>query len=98
MGRRGSTETLRTGIPGIYRDSGRSAWVAEFRHNGKRHYVGRFDTIGEAVKARTEFAFALLGEYPADGAGKGKPKNSDDGGYEMPLDKFVDAWKRQVVD
>lgn len=41
-------------IKGVTYDKSRNKWVARISINGKRIYLGRFDTIAEAEKARKE--------------------------------------------
>lgn len=41
-------------IKGVTYDKSRNKWVARISINGKRIYLGRFDTIQEAEKARKE--------------------------------------------
>jgi hypothetical protein len=41
----------------------RSGWQSEIRHNGVRHYLGRFDSEIDAARAYNEAAKRLFGEY-----------------------------------
>ncbi len=55
-----------SGVTGVYHDKKSNKWRAEIMMQGKRHYLGRFDTMAEAenarVRAKTELftAFAAL--------------------------------------
>ena len=48
------TEEKARHIKGVTYDKSRNKWVARISINGKRIYLGRFDTIAEAEKARKE--------------------------------------------
>ena len=37
---------------GVYRTSWGNAWFAEVQRQGRRYYLGTFDTVDEAVAAR----------------------------------------------
>lgn len=40
-----------SGVAGVYWHKGSSKWLAQVRHNGNYHYVGRYATIEEAEQA-----------------------------------------------
>lgn len=42
----------KSGVTGVFYDSSSGKWRAEIMLQGKRHYLGRFYTFEEAVKAR----------------------------------------------
>lgn len=48
-----------TGIRGVSKTPGERTYKVQVAHHGKRHYIGRFDTIEEAeaaaIKARNQF-------------------------------------------
>lgn len=41
--------TNTTGVKGVWFDKARDKWCAEFKTNGKKNHVGRFDSIDEAT-------------------------------------------------
>lgn len=41
-----------SGITGVYWQKGNNKWIAEIRANKKTNYLGRFDNINDAIKAR----------------------------------------------
>lgn len=42
----------RTGTPGVRFDESRGKWIALISHSGRRHNLGRYETLHEAVAAR----------------------------------------------
>jgi hypothetical protein len=40
--------TNTTGVKGVWFDKARNKWYAEFKTNGKKNYVGRYETLEEA--------------------------------------------------
>ncbi len=50
-----------SGIKGVYRK--RSKWAAEIWVNGSKIWLGSYDTISKAAKARKEAALKYHGEY-----------------------------------
>jgi len=42
--------TNTTGVKGVWFDKERNKWYAEFKTEGKKNYVGRFDTLEEATE------------------------------------------------
>jgi hypothetical protein len=62
---RGPQANNTSGVKGIYRDGIR--YVAEIKVGGKKHFVGRFDTLDLAKAARDAKGFELLGaDYHGD--------------------------------
>ena len=49
-----------SGHTGVYWNIQRGKWVAEIQRNGVKHYLGGFDSVDDAVKARKEAEKRLL--------------------------------------
>lgn len=49
-----------SGHTGVYWVSGRRKWSAEIRVGGKRHYLGSFENVEDAIKARKEAEERML--------------------------------------
>lgn len=50
-----------SGHKGVWREN--SSWTAEIWHKGKKHRVGVFKSLEQAVSARAEAAARLFGEF-----------------------------------
>ena len=55
--------TNTTGVKGVWYDKARNKWYAEFKTNGIKNYVGRFDTIEEAESKLKEARNKLHKEF-----------------------------------
>lgn len=60
---RGKQLNNSSGYKGVIYDKERSKWRAEIAFNGKRKYLGRFDTVEEAALAYNKSALEHHGEY-----------------------------------
>lgn len=49
--RRGAQRNSRSGVRGVYWDSGRKKWQAELMHHGRNIHLGRFDSVAAAAEA-----------------------------------------------
>ena len=47
------------GIKGVYWDASRQSWQAHIAANGKRHYLGRFKNVADAVDAYAKASASL---------------------------------------
>lgn len=63
---KGRSSKNTSGVTGVHWDSQQEKWMARIRVNYKYNYLGRFDCIGQAIKARRE-AEALYGFHPNHG-------------------------------
>jgi hypothetical protein len=52
-----------SGIKGVHFDKLRNKWVAEIKHEGIKYYLGRFENIEDAIKARQLKSNVLQGDY-----------------------------------
>lgn len=52
-----------SGYKGVYLDKQRRKWVANIKVDYKTIYLGRFDNINDAIKAREEAEIKYFGEY-----------------------------------
>lgn len=52
-----------SGFTGVYKDKQTGAWWAEITADGERHYLGRFQRFGDAVRARIEGEKEYFGEF-----------------------------------
>jgi hypothetical protein len=52
-----------SGIKGVCFDKSRNKWIAKFQWQGKQYFLGRFNTISEAEKARKEFENKVREKY-----------------------------------
>jgi hypothetical protein len=52
-----------SGLKGAYWDKRTSTWLAQIRHEGKQHYLGKYQTAEEAHAAYCEAARRLHGEF-----------------------------------
>lgn len=60
---RGLQSTNKSGVAGVYFDKERSRWAANIIVNGKRKFLGRFETKEGAVMARLSKEVELFGEF-----------------------------------
>lgn len=58
--RTGAHKNSKSGIRGVYWDSGRKKWVAQVRHNGKQVHAGVFLSIREAEEAAIDMRNKLF--------------------------------------
>lgn len=58
--------TNTSGKKGVYKMTGYDKWCAQIDENGNRHYLGSFDTIEAAIKARERAAIKMHKEYKCD--------------------------------
>lgn len=49
-----------TGYTGVYWNKNRKKWTAEIRHQGEKHFLGSFESLEDAVKARREAEKRLI--------------------------------------
>lgn len=70
LSNRGTESGNACGFAGVYLCNTTGRYCAEIRHNGKRYWLGRFDTVELASLARNKKAKKLRGEFyfqePAD--------------------------------
>jgi hypothetical protein len=52
-----------SGLKGAYWDKRTSTWLAQIKHEGKQHYLGKYQTAEEAHAAYCEAARRLHGEF-----------------------------------
>jgi hypothetical protein len=52
-----------SGVSGVTWDKSKGKWQVTIRANFKNHFIGRYDTIAEATKARHEAVRRLHGEF-----------------------------------
>lgn len=52
-----------SGHKGVYFSKDKNKWTAQITLNNKTKYIGRYDTLEEAVKARNEAAKKYYGEF-----------------------------------
>lgn len=52
-----------SGVKGVYKITGYNRWAAQINANGKRYYLGSYDSLEEAVAVRREAENQLHGEY-----------------------------------
>lgn len=52
-----------SGLKGAYWEKRSARWLAQIKHEGKQHYLGKFDTAEEAHAAYCEAARRLHGEF-----------------------------------
>lgn len=52
-----------SGFTGVYKDKQTGAWWAEITADGEKHYLGRFQNFGDAVRARIEGEKEYFGEF-----------------------------------
>jgi len=52
-----------SGFKGVFRRSGRKKWNVQIKANGKRKFLGRFDSPIEAAKVYDKAAKKLFGEF-----------------------------------
>lgn len=48
---------------GVCWDKSRKKWMAGIKHNGKRIYIGRFESEQLAAKAYNEYAIKIFGDF-----------------------------------
>lgn len=53
----------KSGVKGVHFDKGRQKWMAYIKKNWKRHHLGRFDTMEEAIAARRAADESMNGEF-----------------------------------
>jgi hypothetical protein len=58
---RGPQSNNTSGCPGVYRS--RNSWLAQIKSGGKQIYLGLFDNIDDAIKARQAGEIKYFGEY-----------------------------------
>ena len=51
-----------SGCTGVYWNGRRQKWSAEIRIEGKKKYLGSFENLGDAIKARKEAETQMLAE------------------------------------
>jgi hypothetical protein len=59
----GLSKANTSGIKGVYYDKRIGMWRAQIMHNYKTHYLGCFNNIEDAAKARRDKAKQLFGEF-----------------------------------
>lgn len=64
----------KSGVLGVYFHSGKQKWCADITYNKQRHYLGQFDTLGEATQARLEAEAREWGIHPRRAAAHGVSK------------------------
>jgi len=52
-----------SGVKGVCLDKHRNKWLVQIKHNGKKIYIGRYDTIEEADAAYAHAAAKYHGEF-----------------------------------
>lgn len=52
-----------SGVSGVNYDEKRGAWIANITHNYKNIYIGTYDSMEDAIKARLEVNGKYCGEY-----------------------------------
>jgi hypothetical protein len=60
LNRKKANINSKSGVLGVYWNKRRNKWTAQIIINGKNHYVGLFDDINEAIKARAAKLKQLL--------------------------------------
>jgi hypothetical protein len=60
---RGRAKNNTSGFRGVCWDAQRDKWMAHISANGKFHYLGRFDSLNDARRAREEAELRLHGEF-----------------------------------
>jgi hypothetical protein len=73
----GTQKGNRSGYRGVNWDRGR--WRAFITCKRKRHHLGRFTTLAEAVEARNKAAVRLFGQFAFEGAMGRDWRNLDQG-------------------
>ncbi len=59
----GLSKANTSGVKGVYYDKRIGLWRAQIMHNYKTHYLGCFNKLEDAAKARREKAKELFGEF-----------------------------------
>ena len=52
-----------TGYKNIYWDTARKRWAVQIMNNGRKHSIGRYTNLEEAISARDEAVLNLNGEF-----------------------------------
>lgn len=60
---RGAKKGSKSGVKGVYWHNAAGKWCAEVIHNRKKYYLGLYDNLEEARKARNDKAKELHGDY-----------------------------------
>lgn len=55
-----------SGVKGVEYSNSKHTWIARIQKQGKRYYLGNFDTFEDAVKARKDAEKEYFGEYSYD--------------------------------
>ena len=55
-----------SGHKGVWYDNDRNKWVAEIKYNGVKYFIGRFNSIEHAIKARKSKEEELCSEFSYD--------------------------------
>jgi hypothetical protein len=62
----------KSGIKGVYFDNREQRWIAKLNLQGKEHYLGQYENIIEAIKARhtaeEEYFKPIIEKYQQEGA------------------------------
>lgn len=66
--RRGAQANSKSGIRGVWQCKTTGKWIARVRHNGKYHFVGKFDSIAEAECAVRDKRIELFTHNAVDRA------------------------------
>ncbi len=61
-----------SGYTGVYWDKSRDKWIASIQINSKQIYLGRYDDINDAIKARKDAEIKYFGKYARDYYKRGK--------------------------
>ena len=64
-----------SGYKGVTWDKNRGKWVAQLHLHGKHYYLGRYDTLEDAVKARRQAEEKYFGEWSYDNSMKTSEEN-----------------------
>lgn len=59
----GAKKNSKSGVKGVYWHKAANKWCAEVIHRRKKYYLGLFDELEDAKKARNEKAQELHGDY-----------------------------------